>query len=111
MTQRRSHHPEALQVRIPDGAHAQEFRAAEPQGPLRNPNGAAQFWQVGRLVRMSLQHRFELPHDISPSAYGRLILVVNSPFKATDKRVDEIMLQRAADLRVSYQLRLLFADA
>ena len=56
---------------------------------------------------MSRQHRFELPHDISPSAYGRLFLV-NSLFKASDKRVDEIMLQRAADLQVRDQLRLLF---
>jgi hypothetical protein len=49
---------------------------------------------------MSRQDRFELPHDISASAYGRLILAVNSRFNASDKRVDEIMLQCAADLRV-----------
>jgi hypothetical protein len=111
VTQCRPHHPQAPQAQISDGAHAQEFCAARTQGPLGHPDGPAQVWQVRDALGMRRERLFELAHYLGPAAPGRQIPAVSPDAQAGDERADQLLFERAGDLRVRKQRGLLLDKA
>jgi hypothetical protein len=71
--------------------------AVGSQGPRGCPDGCAQLLQAE--LGVGSEHRFELAHDLSPSAARRDVPLLNAADQTLNKRVDEIMFQGAEDLR------------
>ena len=57
---------------------------------------------------MRRKRLFELAHDLGPARSGRQMPAVSPDAQAGDERVDQILFERAGDLRARNQLGLPF---